>query len=97
MGGIAARDADLVIVTADNPRTEDPERILDEIEAGMGDTPHLRIVDRAKAIQRALSIARADDVVLLMGKGHETYQIFGTEKHHFDEREVVAGAVRATA
>jgi UDP-N-acetylmuramoyl-L-alanyl-D-glutamate--2,6-diaminopimelate ligase len=95
MGGIVAREADLAVVTSDNPRTEDPGRILDEIEAGMGDTPHLRIVDRRLAIQRALSIARPDDVIILAGKGHETYQVLGTEKFPFDERVVVAEAIKA--
>jgi UDP-N-acetylmuramoyl-L-alanyl-D-glutamate--2,6-diaminopimelate ligase len=89
MGGIAARDADLPIVTSDNPRTEDPERILDDIEHGMGPTPHLRIADRRVAIARALSIARPDDTILLAGKGHETYQVLGTERVDFDERVVV--------
>ena len=92
MGAIAARDADLSIVTSDNPRTEDPDRILDDIEAGMGPTPHLRIVDRRAAILRALSIARPDDLLLLAGKGHETYQVVGHEYLPFDEREIVAGA-----
>jgi UDP-N-acetylmuramoyl-L-alanyl-D-glutamate--2,6-diaminopimelate ligase len=92
MGAIAARDADLSIVTSDNPRTEDPERILDDIEAGMGQTPHLRIADRRAAILRALSIARPDDVLLLAGKGHETYQVVGRDHLPFDEREIVAGA-----
>ena len=78
MGAIAARDADLSVVTSDNPRTEDPEQILDDIEAGMGQTPHLRIVDRRAAMLRALSIAKPDDVLLLAGKGHETYQVIGT-------------------
>jgi UDP-N-acetylmuramoyl-L-alanyl-D-glutamate--2,6-diaminopimelate ligase len=95
MGGIAAREADIAIVTSDNPRTEDPGRILDEIEEGMGETPHLRIVDRRQAIQRALTIARPDDVILLAGKGHETYQILGTEKFPFDERDVVADMIGA--
>jgi UDP-N-acetylmuramoyl-L-alanyl-D-glutamate--2,6-diaminopimelate ligase len=93
MGGIAVRDANLPIVTSDNPRTEDPERILDDIEAGMGDGPHLRIVDRTVAIARALSIARPDDTVLLAGKGHETYQVVGTERLPLDERAVVQGIV----
>lgn len=92
MGAIAARDADLSIVTSDNPRTEDPDRILDDIEAGMGETPHLRIVDRRAAILRALSIARPDDLLLLAGKGHETYQVVGHDYVPFDEREIVAGA-----
>jgi len=94
MGGIAARLADLPVVTSDNPRTEDPELILDGIEAGMGGAPHLRIVDRRTAIARALTIARPGDTVLLAGKGHEDYQVLGTEKVPFDEREIVA-ALRA--
>ena len=95
MGALAARDADLAILTSDNPRTESPERILDEVEGGMGQTPHLRIVDRRAAIARAVLIARKDDAILLAGKGHENYQVIGTEKLPFDEREVVAVAVKA--
>ncbi len=95
MGAIAARAADLAVLTSDNPRTEDPEQILDDIEAGMGATPHLRIVDRRAAIRRALSIARPDDLVLLAGKGHETYQVLGHDYVPFDEREIVAEAVAA--
>jgi UDP-N-acetylmuramoyl-L-alanyl-D-glutamate--2,6-diaminopimelate ligase len=90
MGRIAARDADVAVLTSDNPRTEDPERILDDIEAGMGKGGHLRVVDRRDAIARALDLAGADDVVLLAGKGHETYQIRGTETFPFDERAIVA-------
>ncbi|HWO89744.1 MAG TPA: UDP-N-acetylmuramoyl-L-alanyl-D-glutamate--2,6-diaminopimelate ligase [Gemmatimonadales bacterium] len=93
MGAIAARDADLTILTCDNPRTESLDRIMDDIEMGMGETPHLRIDDRADAIARAIAIARPEDVVLLAGKGHEDYQLIGTEKLHFDEREVVAEVV----
>lgn len=92
MGAIAARDADLSIVTSDNPRTEDPDKILDDIEEGMGQTPHLRIVDRRTAILRALSIARPEDLLLLAGKGHETYQVVGRDYVPFDEREIVAQA-----
>jgi UDP-N-acetylmuramoyl-L-alanyl-D-glutamate--2,6-diaminopimelate ligase len=90
MGGIAEQKADLVILTSDNPRTEDPERILDEIEAGMVRREHLRLEDRRAAIARALELAGADDLVLLAGKGHETYQIRGTTSHPFDERAIVA-------
>ena len=90
MGRIAAERADLAIVTSDNPRTEDPERILDDIEAGMGDVAHERIEDRREAIARALTLAEPDDLVLLAGKGHETYQIRGTTRFPFDEREIVA-------
>jgi UDP-N-acetylmuramoyl-L-alanyl-D-glutamate--2,6-diaminopimelate ligase len=89
MGEVASRLADVAIVTSDNPRTEDPERILDEIEAGMGGRAHERITDRRAAIARALEIARPDDTVLLAGKGHETYQVLGTTKHPFDESRVV--------
>ncbi len=89
MGAIAERDADVVILTSDNPRTEDPERILDEIEAGMTRRTHERIEDRRAAIARALAISQPDDVVLLAGKGHETYQIRGATSLPFDEREIV--------
>jgi UDP-N-acetylmuramoyl-L-alanyl-D-glutamate--2,6-diaminopimelate ligase len=90
MGRIAAAGADLAIVTSDNPRTEDPEKILDGIESGMGSAPRVRISDRREAIRRALLEAREGDVILLAGKGHETYQIVGREKRSFDERIVVA-------
>ena len=89
MGAIAERLADHAIVTSDNPRTEDPDRIIDDIEAGMHGTNHERITDRHDAIARALTIAAPDDVVVLAGKGHETYQIRGTIAYPFDEREIV--------
>jgi UDP-N-acetylmuramoyl-L-alanyl-D-glutamate--2,6-diaminopimelate ligase len=95
MGEIAERLADHVIVTSDNPRTEDPERILDDIEAGMHAEGHERIADRLEAIQRALATATADDVVLLAGKGHETYQVRGTTKYPFDEKEIVKSLLAA--
>lgn len=88
MGAIAERLADTVILTSDNPRTEDPERILDEIEGGMS-RPHERIEDRRRAIARALALAGNDDVVVLAGKGHETYQIRGTTSYPFDEKAIV--------
>jgi UDP-N-acetylmuramoyl-L-alanyl-D-glutamate--2,6-diaminopimelate ligase len=89
MGAVAEQLADLAIVTSDNPRTEDPETILNDIEAGMTARTHMRITDRRQAITYALDAAHADDIVLLAGKGHETYQIIGTEKRSFDEREIV--------
>jgi UDP-N-acetylmuramoyl-L-alanyl-D-glutamate--2,6-diaminopimelate ligase len=89
MGRIAVDRADVAIATSDNPRTEDPERILDDIEAGMHGAPHERIEDRRSAIARAVAIAAPQDVVLLAGKGHETYQIRGTTKLPFDERAIV--------
>ncbi|MCR5088429.1 MAG: UDP-N-acetylmuramoyl-L-alanyl-D-glutamate--2,6-diaminopimelate ligase [Oscillospiraceae bacterium] len=90
MGAIATRLADLSILTSDNPRTEDPEAILDEIEAGVSGGNYLRICDRREAIRRAIDLARSGDVILLAGKGQEDYQIIGHEKHHMDEREIVA-------
>jgi UDP-N-acetylmuramoyl-L-alanyl-D-glutamate--2,6-diaminopimelate ligase len=89
MGAIAESKADLAIVTSDNPRTEDPERILDDIEAGMKRPNHERIEDRRAAIARALAVAHPRDVIVLAGKGHEDYQIRGTMKLPFDERVVV--------
>jgi len=94
MGRIAAELADLAVVTSDNPRTEDPGIIIDDIEQGMGAIPHRRAVDRLEAIQQALAEARAGDTVLLAGKGHETYQVVGTEKVSFDEREIVERLVK---
>jgi UDP-N-acetylmuramoyl-L-alanyl-D-glutamate--2,6-diaminopimelate ligase len=94
MGRIAAALADVAVVTSDNPRTEDPERILDDIEAGMTDVvpgrTHVRITDRRDAIAHALRIAGPHDVVVLAGKGHETYQIRGTTSYPFDESAIVA-------
>jgi UDP-N-acetylmuramoyl-L-alanyl-D-glutamate--2,6-diaminopimelate ligase len=89
MGSIAQCNADVAIVTSDNPRTEDPARIIDDIEAGMIAGAHERIEDRRSAIARAIAMAGHGDVVLLAGKGHETYQVRGTVKYPFDEREIV--------
>ena len=93
MGQIAAEGADLAFVSSDNPRTEDPERIIDDIVAGMGGVRYVRIADRREAIARALGEARPGDTLLLAGKGHETYQVIGAVKHPFDEREIVARLV----
>jgi len=89
MGEVAARLADVAIATSDNPRGEDPERILDDIVAGMAGAAHERITDRRAAIGRALALARAGDTILLAGKGHETYQVVGTVKQPFDEQAIV--------
>jgi UDP-N-acetylmuramoyl-L-alanyl-D-glutamate--2,6-diaminopimelate ligase len=96
MGQVAEAHADVAIVTSDNPRTEDPDAIIDAIETGMR-ADHVRITDRRDAIAHALADARPDDVVLLAGKGHETYQIVGEEKRSFDEREIVADLLRGAA
>lgn len=90
MGSIAAALADVPIVTSDNPRTEDPDAIIDDIVAGMAGASYIREVDRRRAIAKALELARPDDLILLVGKGHETYQILGKEKVPFDEREIVS-------
>lgn len=87
MGEIAARLADEVVLTSDNPRSENPERILDDIERGVGDVPHKRIADRRVAIEQAILGASDDDVIVIAGKGHETYQVMGERVVHFDDRE----------
>ncbi|HYP03155.1 MAG TPA: UDP-N-acetylmuramoyl-L-alanyl-D-glutamate--2,6-diaminopimelate ligase, partial [Cyanobium sp.] len=96
MGEVAARLADALVVTSDNPRTEDPQRILDDVLAGIpaAATPRVE-VDRARAIGAAIGAAQPNDLVLIAGKGHEDYQILGTTKVHFDDREEAEKALRA--
>lgn len=96
MGAAAERGADVVIVSSDNPRTEPPDAIVNDIERGMT-RPHLRIVDRRAAITHALELAGAGDLVLLAGKGHETYQVVGNERIPFDEKEIVTEILGARA
>ncbi len=89
MGRIAEDLADVVIATSDNPRTEDPEQILNDVRAGLEEPGRaFWIADRRRAIEKAAEIATARDVVVLAGKGHETYQVIGTEKVPFDDREL---------
>lgn len=97
MGAKSAELADYVIVTSDNPRTEEPQSIIDDILEGMKDTktPFTVIPDRREAIAYALKNAQPGDTIILAGKGHETYQIVGKTKHHMDEREIVADALKA--
>ena len=97
MGEAAASLSDVVILTSDNPRTEDPERIFSDIEAGLRNTskPYEKIADRREAIHRAVAEARPGDLVLIAGKGHEDYQIIGREVSHFDDREVAREALAA--
>ena len=96
MAQAAAKFADKLIVTSDNPRTEDPEAIIRDILAGLADSavPYDTVIDRREAIAHAMRTAEPGDVIVLAGKGHEDYQIFGTEKKHFDEREVVADILK---
>ena len=84
-----ARSADVVVLTSDNPRTEDPEQILDDLVEGLKGKDHERVVDRNDAIRFALSTAQEGDTLLLAGKGHETYQVVGDEQRPFDERAIV--------
>ncbi|HYT65061.1 MAG TPA: UDP-N-acetylmuramoyl-L-alanyl-D-glutamate--2,6-diaminopimelate ligase [Vicinamibacterales bacterium] len=105
MGAVAARLSDLVIVTSDNPRSEDPERIIDEIRRGIvmpadriapkgqKGTPSLAIVDRREAIEKAIKEARRGDLLLIAGKGHEKYQVIGDKTVPFDDVEVARSAL----
>ncbi|MBE1443222.1 UDP-N-acetylmuramoyl-L-alanyl-D-glutamate--2,6-diaminopimelate ligase [Paenibacillus sp. OAS669] len=99
MGKVTAAYSDYVYVTSDNPRTEDPERILQDIvpgivEAGLHEDRYELVTDRREAIQKAVARATPDDVVLIAGKGHETYQEIMGVKHDFDDREVAKEAIR---
>jgi len=101
MGATAAELADYCVVTSDNPRTESPEQILLDVEVGLqhagkkrGDD-YVVVLDRREAIQRAIEMARPGDLVMLAGKGHEDYQIIGTEKQHFDDREIARDLLEA--
>jgi len=108
MGRAAAEKSQLVIVTSDNPRTEDPLAIIGEIEPGLetsglpritavmaqrGEAGYLVVPDRREAIRLAVSLAQTGEAVLVAGKGHEDYQIWGAERRHFDDREEVAQAL----
>jgi UDP-N-acetylmuramyl-tripeptide synthetase len=97
MGEAAASLSDVVILTSDNPRTEDPEKILSDVEEGMlrCAKPYQKIADRRAAIHQAVREARSGDVVLIAGKGHEDYQIIGKETLHFDDKEVAREALAA--
>jgi UDP-N-acetylmuramoyl-L-alanyl-D-glutamate--2,6-diaminopimelate ligase len=88
MGKISTELSDFTIITSDNPRGEDPEAIIREIEKGAVGKNYMKIPDRQEAIKAALSIAKKGDAVLIAGKGHETYQIIGDKKIHFDDREI---------
>ncbi len=95
MGAISAQLADFVYITSDNPRTEDPQQILQDIMAGIADQTNTAVIcDRRECIYTAIHSAQAGDTVLIAGKGHEDYQIIGTTKIHFDDREEAAIALR---
>ena len=96
MGATAAKYSDFLVVTSDNPRTEEPDAIIRDILAGLRDTgtPYEVVENRTQAIRFAMKNARPGDIVLLAGKGHETYQILADGVIHLDEREVVAEALK---
>ena len=92
MGEVACEHSDRVIFTSDNPRSEDPEQILTDMETGLSSAAkkkYMAIVDRKQAIKTAVTMARAEDIVLIAGKGHEKYQEIKGVKHHFDDKEVL--------
>ena len=92
MGKIATEKSDFVIITSDNPRTEDPQSIINEIIAGIDESLYEKytvVVDRKEAIAHAFKVAKPGDLILIAGKGHEKYQIVGTEKFPFDEKEII--------
>ena len=103
MGAVVARLSDLVIVTSDNPRSEEPERIIEDIMRGIqpasprgvlsAPRAHLKIVDRRRAIERAISVAAPGDMVLLAGKGHEKTQVIGDRVLPFDDAEIAREAL----
>jgi UDP-N-acetylmuramoyl-L-alanyl-D-glutamate--2,6-diaminopimelate ligase len=104
MGAVASRLSDFVVLTSDNPRSEDPDRILDEIRRGLApaaapgapprpSTPFLTIPDRKAAIERAIRSAQPDDLVIIAGKGHEKYQVIGDRTLPFDDVEIARAAL----
>ena len=94
MGKIATEKSDFVLFTNDNPRTEDPQKIMDDILKGVSTNNYKIIFDRREAIKTALDMIQKEDIVLLLGKGHENYQILGREKIHFDDKEEVLNYVK---
>ena len=99
MGKLSATYSDYVVVTSDNPRSEEPERILADVAAGLEESGwtqerYALLPDRSQAITEAIRMAEPGDVVIIAGKGHETYQIIGGETKHFDDREEARAAIR---
>lgn len=95
MGEIAGNLADFTIITSDNPRTEKPESIVEQIEVGTKKTKgkYAVIVDRTEAIKKAIEMANKSDIIVLAGKGHETYQEINGVKNHYDEREIIKNII----
>ena len=89
MGEIATNLSDYVIFTNDNPRTEDPNKIMNDILSGVKKDNYKVILDRKLAIKEGINLMNPNDIILILGKGHENYQIIGKEKHHLDDAEEV--------
>ena len=95
MGSIASRYADKIIITSDNPRTEDPLSIIKDIQNGIsGTVPYSIIENRKSAVDEAIKHATPGDIVLIAGKGHEDYQIVGNNRYRFDDREAALSAIK---
>ena len=97
MGDIATKKSDYVIFTNDNPRTEDPETIMKDILNGVESNNYCVIYDRKEAILKGLAMLEDNDTLLILGKGHEDYQIIGHTKHHFDDTEIVLEYIKTQA
>jgi len=96
MANIAVTHASHALFTSDNPRTEDPMAILNDMVEGLDASHSFEVIaDRKEAIEKAIAYAKPDDIIIIAGKGHETYQIIGHKKHHFDDREVARQAIQA--
>jgi len=87
--------ADYAVITSDNPRSENPDAIIEDIKSGISGSNYTVISDRLSAIKQALSMAADKDAVLIAGKGHEDYQLIGDKKLHFDDKEAVAECLRS--
>ncbi|MDQ7797967.1 MAG: UDP-N-acetylmuramoyl-L-alanyl-D-glutamate--2,6-diaminopimelate ligase [Candidatus Edwardsbacteria bacterium] len=94
MGRAVAKNSDIVVLTSDNPRTEDPDRIINDVLPGLSGREYILFPDRKEAIYKSIELARKGDMVIIAGKGHEDYQILGSAKIHFDDREVAGEALK---
>ena len=94
MGRVAEENSDYVIFTDDNPRTEDEKQIMNDIVTGLNKVNHEIIFDRKKAIIKGMNMLKDNDILMILGKGHEDYQIIGTEKHHFSDQEIVRDFIK---
>jgi UDP-N-acetylmuramoyl-L-alanyl-D-glutamate--2,6-diaminopimelate ligase len=94
MAAAAYELSDIVVITSDNPRSEDPSAIIRDIESGIGTKNHISLQDREEAINEAVAMAQEGDTVLIAGKGHETYQEIQGVRYHFSDREILGTAIR---